>query len=155
MKFLRRICIPSTTFALFVLAYSHCPVTLGGVPTILSPPEQQTGVIEEVDANLARSAATLCQQKSAFFLLEYRGKLQSFRGQLCYGIAGYNETCMDPKLEWLTPATKIRLLAPGQVPLEFLRGYTLLVRYPRLSPTTFSYPISRVADNCPSITDEN
>lgn len=45
-------------------------------------------------------------------------------------------------LDWLTPATGIRLHAPGGVPRDLLEGYVMLVRYPALSEDTFRYLLS-------------
>lgn len=82
---------------------------------------------------------TLSRTQPYRFQLHYRGPTMAFRGLLCYGFAGYNETCMDPKLRWLTPATTIELYAPGGVPRDLLDGYTLEVRYPAYSDRVFRY----------------
>jgi hypothetical protein len=88
---------------------------------------------------LAGMRVTLTTHQPYRFVLAYRGATRPFRGLICYGFAGYNETCMDPHLEWLTPATEIELYAPGGVPRDLLEGYVLEVRYPAISDETFRY----------------
>lgn len=72
----------------------------------------------------------------------FHGPITETFGPLCYHFAGYNETCLPPQQRWLTPATTIELIAPGQVPLELLRGYILLVRFPWLSDDVYRYPLA-------------
>lgn len=80
-------------------------------------------------------------EQAPVFVLSYVGKRVEFVGLLCYWFAGYNETCMDPKLDWLTPATEIALYAPGGVPAELLSSYVMLVRFPSMSEATFRYEV--------------
>lgn len=90
---------------------------------------------------LARMEVTLTTTRPYHFVLAYQGPRKPFRGPLCYWFAGYNETCMNPKLDWLTPATEITLHAPGGVPRDLLQGYTLLVRYPAMSERVYRYDL--------------
>lgn len=94
------------------------------------------------DDPLTRVQLTLGRDQPYRFTLAYRGRLLPFRGHVCYAFAGYNETCVDPKIEWLTPATDIELYAPGGVPRDLLEGYVMEVRYPALSPRTYRYPLT-------------
>ena len=94
-----------------------------------------------MDENLARMEMRLTHREPYLFVLAYRGPTMPFRGLLCYYFAGYNETCLDPHVEWLTPATEIELFAPGGVPRDLLQGYMMLVRYPALSQRTFRYAL--------------
>ena len=71
------------------------------------------------------------------FVLRYRGPLREIRGPICYRFAGYNEVCLWPRLQWLTPATELRLPAPGGVPGELLKGYEVLLRLPRFDERTY------------------
>lgn len=98
------------------------------------------------DNPLKHMQVALCDGPT--FVLSYSGPIVEFSGELCYGFAGYNETCLRPKLEWLTPATQIELIAPGQVPEELLKGYTLLVRFPALSETQYRYPVTADNSSC-------
>ena len=75
------------------------------------------------------------------FRLHYRGPTTPFRGPVCYAFAGYNETCRDPNIQWLTPATVIDLWAPGGVPRELLEGYVMLVRFPALSERRYRFAL--------------
>ena len=98
-----------------------------------------------VNQNLESMQLQLSTRPTEFHL-SYSGAPLEFHGLLCYSFGGYNETCIDPKVEWLTPATVIRLPAPGGVPSEFLRGYVALVRYPELSDVVFRYPAENDGD---------
>ncbi len=102
---------------------------------------------ESIDTNLARMTLSLTSTRPPEFLLRYEGRNLPFRGLLCYHFGGYNETCIEPRIEWLTPATRIHLPAPGGVPREFLTGYVALVRYPMLSDALFRYPMPAAADD--------
>jgi hypothetical protein len=93
------------------------------------------------DAQLAAMTLTLTNSQPPAFVLSYSGQPQAFTGLICYWFLGYNETCMDPKLQWLTRATRISLHAPGGVPRELLSGYVLLAKYPSMSETTFRYEV--------------
>ena len=104
-----------------------------------APPQAPAGL----DAHLAAMKMRLTDEEPYRFVLRYRGPRVPFRGPLCYHFAGYNETCLDPRTEWLTPATEIELHAPGGVPRDLLAGYTMLVRYPALSERTFRYDLAR------------
>lgn len=97
------------------------------------------GWAAEVDSHLAGMSLSLTEAQPYRFVLAYHGPVVPFRGSVCYHFAGYNETCLTPKLRWLTPATELALYAPGGVPRDLLPGYTLLVRFPALSPRTFQY----------------
>ncbi|MEQ8858372.1 MAG: hypothetical protein RIC56_06975 [Pseudomonadales bacterium] len=88
---------------------------------------------------LAAMTMTLTPEQPYRFVLAYHGPTMEFRGFLCYGFAGYNETCLKPRLDWLTPASEIELYAPGGVPRDLLEGYVMLVRFPDLSERTFRY----------------
>jgi hypothetical protein len=88
---------------------------------------------------------TLGREQPYRYTLAYRGRLLPFRGHICYGFVGYNETCIDPGIEWLTPATEIELYAPGGVPRDLLEGYVMEVRYPALSPRTYRYALTERA----------
>jgi len=92
-------------------------------------------------ANLARMTLTLSRQEPYHFRLRYRGPTMPFRGPLCYGFAGYNETCFELDLDWLTPVTTIDLHAPGGVPRDLLTGYMMLVRYPAMADRTYRYAL--------------
>jgi len=92
--------------------------------------------------NLERMTLTLSGEKPFRFRLHYRGPTMPFRGPLCYGFAGYNETCFDLELDWLTPATRIDLHAPGGVPRDLLQGYMMLVRYPAMADRTYRYALA-------------
>lgn len=98
-------------------------------------PPEPSAVTEHLDT----MRLTLTDSKPYRFVLHYRGPTVPFRGELCYGFAGYNETCTRPRLEWLTPATDIELWAPGGVPRDLLLGYVMLVRFPALSTRTYSF----------------
>ena len=74
--------------------------------------------------------ASFCTQQQNTILLDYRGPLREYRGPISYGFAGYSETCIHAESKWLTPATRLRLPGPGQVPRDLLAGYTLVVRLP-------------------------
>jgi len=110
-----------------------CPWPAAGMP---EPPPGAA-------ANLARMTLTLSEEKPYRFRLHYRGPTMPFRGPLCYGFAGYNETCFDLELNWLTPATTIDLHAPGGVPRDLLSGYMMLVRYPALADRTYRYALEQ------------
>jgi len=86
--------------------------------------------------------AALCKGQPPTVQLAYRGAITEYRGQICYHYAGYNETCLSPAGRWLTPATRLRLLTPGQVPSELLLGYTLLVRFTAVSDKVHAYPLT-------------
>lgn len=77
----------------------------------------------------------------AYIRFRYTGPITKVVGPLCYHFDGYNETCLPPKEDWFTPATAIKLIAPGQVPTELLQGYTLLVRFPWRSESLHRYPL--------------
>ena len=111
------------------------PPALGAEPV---PP------VADADAELAAMTLTLTNTQPPMFVLSFSGQPRAFTGLICYWFAGYNETCMDPKLEWLTPATEIALHAPGGVPRDLLRGYVLLARYPSMSEATFRYELVSV-----------
>lgn len=96
----------------------------------------------------AQWQASLCTAKTKdlpaqpYIDFRFHGPITEFFGPLCYHFAGYNETCLPAKKRWLTPATSIELIAPGQVPLELLQGYILLVRFPWLSDELYRYPLT-------------
>lgn len=90
-------------------------------------------------AQLARFTLTLGSARPYRFRLHYHGSRMPFRGPVCYAFAGYNETCRDPAIRWLTPATVIELWAPGGVPRDLLTGYTMLVRFPALSERQYRF----------------
>jgi hypothetical protein len=94
------------------------------------------------DDALAQVQLRLGHEKPYRYVLAYRGPLLPFRGPVCYAFAGYNETCVDLRIDWLTPATDIELYAPGGVPRELLTAYVMEVRYPALSERTFRYALS-------------
>ena len=87
--------------------------------------------------------ASLCalNNQQPYIQLSYNGPITELYSPLCYHFAGYNETCLPAKKRWLTPATEIQLIAPGQVPTELLLGYTLLVRFPWHSDTHYRYAL--------------
>lgn len=114
-------------------------------PAAQSPPWPATTETRNGDS-LERVHLTLGHDRPYRYTLAYRGPLLPFRGHICYGFAGYNETCVDPRIEWLTPATDIELYAPGGVPRDLLEGYVMEVRYPALSPRTFRYPLGTRPD---------
>lgn len=107
--------------------------------TAVSP---QGYVSEAVQQAFADSTLTLDEREPPRFLLHYRGPVTAFRGELCYGFAGYNETCLRPSFKWLTPATSIALYAPANVPVELLYGYRLEVAAPRMFPQTMHFRVS-------------
>ncbi len=76
--------------------------------------------------------ANYCTDPPVTIVLDYKGPLREYRGRLCYGFAGYSETCFIPESRWLTPASRWRLPGPGQIPLDLLSGYTLLIRLPEV-----------------------
>ena len=86
--------------------------------------------------------ASLCETDPPQVRFRYGGAITAYSGQLCYHYAGYNETCQPLPELWVTPATNIILLTPGQVPVDLLRGYTLLVRFGELSDTLHAYPLA-------------
>jgi hypothetical protein len=90
---------------------------------------------------LARFDLSLGTERPYRFRLHYRGSTMPFRGPVCYAFAGYNETCRDPDIDWLTPASVIDLWAPGGVPRELLEGYVMLVRFPALSERRYRYAL--------------
>lgn len=92
-------------------------------------------------AHLDRFSLTLGTAEPYRFRLHYHGPRMPFRGPVCYAFAGYNETCRDPHIHWLTPATVIDLWAPGGVPRDLLEGYTMLVRFPALSERRFRFTL--------------
>lgn len=92
-----------------------------------------------VPANTIAGASTPVQPHIEF---SFHGSITETFGPLCYHFAGYNETCLPPQQRWLTPATTIELIAPGQVPVELLQGYILLVRFPWLSEDVYRYPLA-------------
>ena len=69
------------------------------------------------------------------FELLYRGERLEVGETLCYRIEGYNETCRATPLPNLIMGMRIRLMAPN-VPDDLLRGYTLLLRFPDLAPSS-------------------
>jgi hypothetical protein len=97
---------------------------------------------EGADAALRQVRLHLGHEKPYRYVLAYRGPLLPFRGPVCYSFAGYNETCINPRIDWLTPATDIELYAPGGVPRELLTAYVMEVRYPALSERTFRYGLA-------------
>lgn len=92
--------------------------------------------------SLGAMTLSLTHTRPYQFVLAYHGSIVPFRGPVCYHFAGYNETCTDPHLEWLTPATEIVLYAPGGVPRDLLEGYVMLVRFPAVSARTFRYALN-------------
>jgi hypothetical protein len=116
---------------------------LAAAALVLAATMATAGVaVAEVDHDpLNRVCLSLGNDKPYRYTLAYRGPLQPFRGHICYSFAGYNETCVDPHLAWLTPATEITLYAPGGVPRDLLEGYVMLVRYPALSERTYRYTL--------------
>ena len=112
-----------------------CAEIPAGMAAALPPPGAET--------NLEQMTLALSREKPYRFRLHYHGPNMPFRGPLCYGFAGYNETCFDLELDWLTPATTIDLHAPGGVPRDFLQGYTMLVRYPAMAERTYRYALER------------
>lgn len=103
----------------------------------------------DLDRHLAAMDVELTEQPPYRFVLRYRGRHVPFRGLVCYHFAGYNETCLDPRIDWLTRATAIELYAPGGVPHDLLEGYMLRVRFPGLSERTFVYPPARRSGQAP------
>ncbi len=91
--------------------------------------------------------AKLCVSESTQPQIEFsfHGPITESYGPLCYHFAGYNETCLPAQQRWLTPATTIELIAPGQVPVELLQGYILLVRFPWRSDEVYRYPLADTA----------
>ncbi|HEX7037392.1 MAG TPA: hypothetical protein VF210_16595 [Pseudomonadales bacterium] len=108
--------------------------------SLAAAPPSADGALDE---HLAAMQVELTDRQPYRFVLRYRGPNTPFRGMVCYHFAGYNETCLDPGIDWLTPATRIELYAPGGVPRDLLEGYMLLVRFPALSERTFRYPPTR------------
>ncbi len=92
-------------------------------------------------ANLTEFSLTLGTEAPYRFQLHYHGPRMPFRGPVCYGFAGYNETCRDAGIRWLTPATAIELWAPGGVPRDLLEGYVMLVRFPALSERRYRFAL--------------
>lgn len=92
----------------------------------------------------AQWQAKLCttRQKHPYIEFSFHGPITEVVGPLCYHFAGYNETCLPAQRRWLTPATTIELIAPGQVPVELLQGYILLVRFPWQSDELYRYPFA-------------
>jgi hypothetical protein len=82
------------------------------------------------------------RQKHPYIEFSFHGPITELIGPLCYHFAGYNETCLPTQRRWLTPATTIELIAPGQVPVELLQGYILLVRFPWQSDELYRYPFA-------------
>ncbi|MEQ8484539.1 MAG: hypothetical protein RIB46_09265 [Pseudomonadales bacterium] len=115
-----------------------------GRPAPLPPTRPVVDAATGVDS-LTLVRLTLGREQPYRYTLTYRGRLLPFRGHICYGFAGYNETCIDPGIEWLTPATKIELYAPGGVPRDLLEGYVMEVRYPVLSARTYRYALTERA----------
>ncbi len=74
--------------------------------------------------------------------LRYAGPIQEVIGPLCYHYAGYNETCLPVAKRWFTPATRLTLAAPGQVPGELLQNYTLLLRFPWQQQDNIALPLT-------------
>ena len=101
-------------------------------------PTEQAKIL---DARLAAMTVFVTASDPAEFLLRYYGEPIEFHGLLCYAFGGYNETCVNPRVIWLTRASRIRLPAPGGVPREFFPGYTALIRYPAMSTRQFRYPV--------------
>ncbi|MEM1229406.1 MAG: hypothetical protein AAGI15_02630 [Pseudomonadota bacterium] len=79
---------------------------------------------------LASAPLTLEHSGNPRFRVHYAGPPLQLRGPLCYRFAGYSETCRRARGQWLTAADPLEFLAPGQVPVELLRGYRLELRAP-------------------------
>ena len=103
-------------------------------------PTEQAGIL---DARLAAMSVLVTGSDPAEFVLRYHSEPIEFHGLLCYAFGGYNETCVNPRVLWLTRASRIRLPAPGGVPREFFPGYTALIRYPAMSTRQFRYPVRK------------
>ena len=114
------------------LAPAACIFLLQAV--IVALPAQATGSTPttppRTDAPAAQPlwSATYCTQPQSSVEIAYHGPLRPYRGVICYGFAGYSETCFNPQSDWLTPASRFKLPGPGQVPADVLAGYTLLLR---------------------------
>lgn len=121
--------------AALILAFAS--LAAAGAPTVTEP--TLPGDVEAVDLN--RFRLTLGTAAPYRFRLHYHGPTMPFRGPVCYAFAGYNETCRDPHIRWLTPATVIDLWAPGGVPRDLLEGYTILVRFPALSERGYRFTL--------------
>lgn len=115
--------------------------TLAATPLLAAatPPADNGG---GVDGALASMQLGLSGTQPPHFTLAYAGEPMEFHGLLCYAFGGYNETCIDPQVQWLTPASRLVLPAPGGVPREFLLAYTAQVRFPAMSERLFSYPMT-------------
>jgi hypothetical protein len=109
-----------------------------------------SAAVPDLDSYLASMSLTLSAGDPTEFVLRYNGPIVEFRGQVCYSFAGYNETCAQPRLEWLTPATEIRLYAPGGVPYDLLAGYVMLARFPALSDRQFAYAPTAAPERTPA-----
>ncbi|MEM1433821.1 MAG: hypothetical protein AAGG11_07205 [Pseudomonadota bacterium] len=103
-----------------------------GVPGMPEPPST------EVLAALRALRVELVPTPPApIFKLRYAGPITRPFGPLCYGFAGYSETCIRLSEPWLTPAAVVELYAPGGVPLDLLAGYQLRVRFPSWTKKVF------------------
>lgn len=94
-----------------------------------------------IDTRLGSMTASLDKGDPPMFVLRYHDERIGFSGPICYAFHGYNETCMRMDLGHLSQATRIRLHAPGGVPVELLDGYELLVRFPQMSETQFRFKL--------------
>lgn len=98
----------------------------------------------EIAFRLGSMQLTLRDAPMHKFVLTYTDQRRlAYKGEVCYAFAGYNETCLAPKIAWLNAGTQIELHAPGGVPMEFLRNYIVLVRFPKLSEATFRYEVAK------------
>ena len=80
--------------------------------------------------------AELDRRAPVTFVVRYLGPNRQVRGPVCYSFAGYNEVCLATGTRWFTRATELRLPAPGGVPLEFLSGYVIRLRFPDVTDAT-------------------
>ena len=96
------------------------------------------------DTLVASMTMTLDARSPTRFVLAFRGNGRvPLTGPICYTVDGYNESCVPTGSAMLSKATRIELLAPGSVPLELLRGYQVIVRFPEMSPTRFRFEVAR------------
>ena len=96
------------------------------------------------DSELQSISLTLDPIQPPHFVLIYPGPYRiSFDGVICYQILGYNESCIKTDHQFLTRTTRVRLLAPGGVPIDVLQGYDLIVHFPALTTNKFNYSLDR------------
>ncbi|MFK7912514.1 MAG: hypothetical protein AB8B93_01255 [Pseudomonadales bacterium] len=107
---------------------------LGNVALTHAAAPQLPGVPTDHIAGCALTNSRVSLQPTPVprFVLRYQGPVILWNGPLCYRFEGYNRTCKALGDGWLTAATVLEFAAPGQVPLDLLQGYRLILSAPQM-----------------------